>query len=397
MSVRQDSLPKPRSSGLKPVAREDEGLGEQQLIAALLSLTGELEVEKVLVRIVMTARQISGARHAALGVLDERGQLVRFVPSGIGKADISAIGGAPKGRGILGAVIREGKSVRVADVAKDPRFAGFPSGHPAMRSFLGVPIHCGGRVLGNLYLTNKQGAGEFSETDLARVEALAAGAAVALENARLYEESKRAAAVEERQRLARELHDSVSQALFSSVLNAQAALRLLDHDLPRSREILLQLLETSREALAGMRTLICTLRPAAIEEKGLPTVLGDYLTLYARRLGMEAHFSTHGSGRIPGDIGVALFRIAQEALNNVEKHSMANKVSVSLTVGKRDVRLCVQDDGRGFDRTLVDPPGETFGLTSMEERARLAGGGVRITSALDSGTRIEARIPLARR
>jgi signal transduction histidine kinase len=285
----------------------------------------------------------------------------------------------------------------VADVAKDPRFAGFPSGHPAMRSFLGVPIHYGGRVLGNLYLTNKQGAGEFSETDLARVEALAAGAAVALENARLYEESKRAAAVEERQRLARELHDSVSQALFSSVLNAQAALRLLDHDLPRSREILLQLLETSREALAGMRTLICTLRPAAIEEKGLPTVLGDYLTLYARRLGMEAHFSTDGSGRIPGDIGVALFRIAQEALNNVEKHSMANKVSVSLTVGKRDVRLCVQDDGRGFDRTLVDPPGETFGLTSMEERARLAGGGVRITSALDSGTRIEARIPLARR
>ena len=156
---------------------------------AALAITGELSLEQVLQRILDSARQLSRARYAALGVFHPDGRLAQFVFSGITTEESQAIGACPSGLGLLRAIVTERRTIRVPDILADPRSSGFPPGHPPMTSFLGVPITAGGEILGNLYLTDKQGAVEFSPTDANRMEILASHAALALRNAQLFQAS----------------------------------------------------------------------------------------------------------------------------------------------------------------------------------------------------------------
>ena len=162
------------------------------LVDAGIALSSELSLDALLQRLVETAAELTEARYAALGVIDKTGQgLERFLTTGIDAETHAAIGDLPRGRGLLGVLIRETQTLRLHDIADDPRSVGFPRNHPPMKTFLGVPILLRGVAYGNLYLTEKEGGGDFTEEDEELTQLLAAQAAVAIENARLYESSTR--------------------------------------------------------------------------------------------------------------------------------------------------------------------------------------------------------------
>ncbi|MEK7861663.1 MAG: GAF domain-containing protein, partial [Chloroflexota bacterium] len=169
---------------------------------------------EVLQRVADQARLVANAKYAALGVFDADGVLEAFTTSGIGAEERARIGALPRGRGLLGHLQRERRPIRLRDLATHPSSVGFPKDHPPMRSFAGTPILLRGEPLGNLYLTEKQGADEFTQDDLEALATLAAQAAIAIENARLYEQVERVSVLEERQRIRMDLHDGVMQSLY---------------------------------------------------------------------------------------------------------------------------------------------------------------------------------------
>ena len=204
----------------------------EALSDAVLAIAAEHAVEPVLQKLVDAARELAGARSAAIGVPDGDGGFARFITSGMSDALIASLGELPRQHGLLGAMLESAEPYRTADIREDPRFRGWwPSAHPSMSSFLGVPIVSGrGDVAGAFYLTDKEAAAEFSDDDQGLIATFAAHAALALENARLHERSRELSIVEERNRLARELHDAVTQKLFGVVLAAESAAALLERD-----------------------------------------------------------------------------------------------------------------------------------------------------------------------
>jgi signal transduction histidine kinase len=219
-----------------------------------------------------------------------------------------------------------------------------------------------------------------------------------VENAQLYEQAQQVAVVEERQRLARELHDSISQSLHSSILLAEAGQRLASAgDLERSRGYLIRLGEIAQQAMKEMRLLVYELRPLALREAGLVNALQQRLDTVERRAGVEAKLAVEGEVEIPDDVEEALFRIAQEALNNAMNHAAATAVVVTIrpeaNPPNRRVVLEVADNGKGFDRDSLEDEGG-IGLKSMRERVEKLGGVLIIVSRPGEGTRVKASVPL---
>ncbi|HMQ35453.1 MAG TPA: sensor histidine kinase, partial [Chloroflexaceae bacterium] len=218
----------------------------------------------------------------------------------------------------------------------------------------------------------------------------------ALENARLYRKAQSAAVLEERNRLARELHDSVTQQLFSMTLTSQAARAQLERNPQRVAAQLERLQETSTAALAEMRALIFQLRPPALRDQGLVAALQQHAQLLSRREGMAIGLSVVGDDRLARGIEQALYRIVQEALNNVFKHANARTVQVTLEFAGEHVRVRVADDGQGFD-VAATPSGDGrhLGVLSMRERAAEIGGTMEIRSSVGSGTEVLVTVPRA--
>jgi signal transduction histidine kinase len=239
------------------------------------------------------------------------------------------------------------------------------------------------------------GSRTFSTDDVEVATAIARSTALAVENARLHERSQQLAVLEERNRLARELHDSVTHALFSMSLISQALPALLDRDMARARERIDRLNELGRGALAEMRALIFELRPAALEEQGLAVALTRHTAAFESREGIAVDLWIEGEQRLPSSIEEAAFRVAQEALNNVAKHARATRVTVHLTMTLMELDLVVEDDGCGFDPSAQLMGRRTLGLTSMRERAALLGGDCTIGSAPTQGTTVRLRLPVA--
>ncbi len=390
----------------------------EALNAASLAIAAELSLPNLLQRITDIARELTGARYAALGVVGEDGRLVEFITSGISAEERARIGPPPEGCGLLGLILRGSQPVRVANIAEHPAAFGFPPGHPVMTSFLGVPIALRGRNLGNLYLTDKNGGDPFTDEDEQLLVQLAAHAAVAIENARLYGQTSESlqqtvaelraanaqlahlsslaigAQEEERRRLARELHDGTAQELATLLVR----LRVLERT-EEPQELRLRLgefRELIARALDDVRRMALDLRPTMLDDLGLVPALEAHTRDLARRWGITVRLEAQGlDRRLPGKTELVAYRIVQEALANSFKHSQATEAAVTLALQGRELRITVRDNGRGFDvaRTLASRE-RGLGLFGMQERAALVGGYLELASAPGAGTRVTALLPV---
>lgn len=394
------------------------------LLAAALDLSGEHELEVVLRRIVEGAAAIAGARYAALGIYDSAGAIESFIHHGVDEQTAARIGALPRGRGLLGEVIVAEGPIRVDDIGADPRSCGFPADHPPMRTFLGVPVGRGGRRYGNLYLTEKAGGEPFADGDEALVAAFAAFAAGAIESAQLVAtERARAEAVAdlaaaterdrlrrqmlgeildaqeaERARVARDLHDDVGQALTSVLLGlrlVESSLRGDEVDLDDARQRTEEVRGLVADALARARRLAFDLRPTVLDDVGLIAALERLVADMDARSDADIELAAHGLGeaRLPAEIETVVYRVVQEALTNVARHSQATNVGVTVLVAEGRVRAIVEDDGVGFDDVAAPGRGH-LGLEGMAERAELVGANLEVTSARGAGTVVRLEVPL---
>lgn len=413
-----------------PAARRRQPAGQpgrdqlQDLLGAALALSEAHELGAVLHRIVDGTAAIAGARYAGLALYDEAGVIEAFVHHGIDEETEARIGAPPRGRGLLGEVAAADGPVRVEDIGADPRSCGFPPGHPPMRSFLGVPVRRSGRRYGSLYLTEKAAGGPFTEDDEALVAAFAAFANGAIEAARLVEaeRSRAAALVElaaaeerdrvrsemlgeilgaqeaERARVARDLHDDVGQALTSVLLGlrlVESSLRAPDVDLADALAHTEEVRGLVADALARTRRLAFELRPTVLDDVGLLAALERLVAETTARSPLAVELAAHGlgEGRLPAAIETVVYRVVQEALTNVVRHSGATGASVTVSLSESRLRAVVEDDGAGFDpvATRARPH---LGIEGMTERAELVGGSVTLASAPGVGTTVRLEVPL---
>src|SRR5262245_10920071 len=390
-----------RGDATSPVDLQGSSRRQEALIQAGLALASELSLPAVLQKITDLACEVADARYGALGVIGDDGRLRDFITSGIGEDTRRAIGHLPVGRGILGVLITETHPLRLQRIQDDARSVGFPANHPPMTSFLGVPVSVRGMVYGNLYLTEKRDLPAFTADDERAVVTLAAQAGVAIENARLFAEAEERLAMEERHRLARDLHDSVSQSLFSMTLETRAAqLALQADDLHQSddmRRRLARLQELTEGALAEMRGLIFELRPEALREEGLAAAIRQHAQAVGARADLVIDIETlEDRFPLPPDLEQEVYRTAQEALANVVKHAEASHARIALlrtATTPPCLLLEISDDGVGFAPERARPG--HLGLTTMLQRVERVGGSLEVHSRLGSGTTIKARVPIA--
>jgi len=365
------------------------------LVDAGIALTSQLSIEVILQKLVEIARSQVNSRHAALSVLGPDGRIERFFTSGIGDAERARIGLIPEGRGLLGVLLREGESLRLADLSEDPRSVGFPLHHPPMKSLLGVPVLSRGRIIGNLYLTDKQGSPEFEDTDEEMVRMLATQAAAAIETSRLQEQLESLARLEERERIAMDLHDGVIQSVYAVALHLEDCVEGVI-ELPADVKATLgKAMDDLHEVIKDIRSYIFDLRPQVSEVDDLPEAIRQLAesTRVNTLMDVQLEIAEPLDGLLDPGQALAVFHIAQEALNNVSKHSRASLARVRLTAGSGQLTLEVQDNGVGFE---AGPGGaeDKHGLRNMRDRARTLGASLFLDSQPGHGTVVRLEVPV---
>jgi signal transduction histidine kinase len=375
----------------------DEGDRNRRLIEAGMILASELTLDTVLLRIVEVAVDMTGARYGALGVLTPGGDAIEeFITVGITSEQRAALGDPPTGHGLLGALIRDAVPLRIPDISADPRSVGFPPDHPPMTSLLGAPILGRGRVFGNIYLTDKEGADAFDEDDERVLVVLAAQAAVAVENARLTEESERKGrelqrlqVLEERERIGKELHDGVIQSLFAVGMNLQAMAAASD-DQDETRRLEAAVDDVDR-AIRDLRNYIFGLRPGILADRQLDQAIKELATEFEVRSGVLTVVEVDAqSAAILASLAGDVVQLVREALSNVGKHGAATTCRISLGQEASGLVLEIDDDGRGFD---IDVITGGMGLRNMRERVESLGGSFEIRSTPGEGTTVRASLP----
>jgi signal transduction histidine kinase len=359
----------------------------QSLQRVTTALLQQLALEKVLEVVRREACQLAGARGCALFSLVDGAWL-----------EVSHSGGVlewPTGRvpvagSLIGRAVAGGEPLLI-DGRDDLARAAYPVSQLAC--LLVIPMRLGESVVGALSVADKPGG--FTQDDVRLLSIFADAAAIAIDRARLHQQAAQLAVVEERQRLARELHDSVTQALYSVTLYAEATRMALSAGKPDvAAENLEELHNLAREAMIDMRMLLFELHPPVLEEEGLVAALQARLATVESRAGLQTEIQVEGERRLPLAIEEALFRIALEGFNNVVKHARAERVTVRLAFDDEAVCLEIRDDGRGFDPAGGGRSGG-MGLPGMEERARRIGGTLAVASRPGGGTtvRVEAAVP----
>lgn len=395
-------------------------IGERLRLLARVGriMAAGLELDELLQNTADAIHELLGYPNVDLPLLDEAdGQtLVIRIRGGSYKRQICHEDRIPIDRGVMGAAIRERRTQRVDDVAADPRYVQPPSGL-SMRAELAVPIVHAGRALG---VVNVEGPEPFDDLDVELLEMLADHLAIAIGNVRLAEQERRLAVLEERQRLARELHDSVTQLLFSATMLAESLPALYRRDRPTAEQKLALLVDRNRQALGEMRALLRELAPASrvpvdfssrelpppslvvLQKKGLVEAIRLELAALEAQ-GVAVRFEAATYERQSREREEILLRVAQEALANVAKHASAREVSLTLASQPHEVRLTVHDDGRGFDARRavaesLDSAGADrarggLGISSMRERLRAHSGELALESAPGHGTHVDVRMP----
>ena len=365
---------------------------QEALIQAGLILASELSLPAVLQKIVALAAQVADARYGALGVLASTGEEIHdFITVGVTEEERRAIGDLPTGGGILGALIKDPKPLRLRRIADDPRSVGFPPSHPPMTSFLGVPVRVRDRVYGNLYLTEKRGADEFTEEDQRAVITLASQAGVAIENARLWQDNRRLAVLEDRERIAKDLHDGVVQSLFAVGMALQAGQDLVG-DPSAVRDRLQESVGRIDDVIRDLRNYIFGLGPAGTADRELDRALNDLADEFRRGSDVAIRVEVDPeAASVAAAYAADLIQVAREAISNAVRHGKPQTLSVELTRDGDEVVLEVEDDGQGFDPDVPTAGGR--GLTSLRERAEAMGGRLEVSSSAGEGTAVRARVP----
>jgi nitrate/nitrite-specific signal transduction histidine kinase len=292
------------------------------------------------------------------------------------------------GDGAVGALITTGEPVIVEDAQNDPRVSVHIVQPENIHSFIHVPIKVKGQLFG-VFNFDFMALHDFTEDEQRLFVALAQRAAMAIENAQLYEQAQFAATILERQRLARELHDAVTQTLFSSSLIADVLPRLWERNPEEGRRRLEEVRQLTRGALAEMRTLLLELRPSALEEVPLGDLLRQLSEAFTGRARIPVRLDVDVGVQVPSDVKVGLYRIAQEALNNIVKHADASQVTLKLKSQPEALELSIEDNGCGFDP--ADISSGHLGLKIMQERSGEIGAHLVVDSHAAAGTKIQAR------
>ncbi len=364
------------------------------LDAAVRGVAGLVSVDDVLQVIVDQVRPVVGARYAALGIVDSAGRIERFISSGIDEATRQRIGPLPEGRGLLGLIIRENRSFRIPDIGADPRSSGFPPDHPPMTSFLGVPIAVKGVSLGRLYLTDKIDAHEFSAEDQALVETFALHAGIAMENARLHEQLKRLAVIDERDRISKDLHDGIIQNMYAVSLSLEDVPDLMQDDREDAAARVERAIDSIHLAIQDIRNFIFGLRPELLEGTSLVGGLAALIEEYRHNtmIDLELHIP-EDVPEPPAEVTGQLLAMVSESLSNVVRHSHASRAFVELSCdGPGAWELAIEDNGIGLDPDGVVRLGHQ-GLANTRERAAQIGAAITIEGEPGSGTRVSVRVP----
>jgi signal transduction histidine kinase len=358
------------------------------LVEAGLALASELDIDALLQRIADLAREVVGARYGAVGVVGEDGMLLRFVYSGIDDETAAEIGSLPEGKGLLGVLIEGGRPMRMREISQHQQSYGFPPNHPPMHSFLGVPIMVRGKVFGRLYLTEKDGGGEFSKDDERIALTLAAQAGVAIQNANLLDEirerSEELAILEERDRISKELHDGVIQSIYSVGLSLQGAMSLADRDASATKKRMDEAIATLDDVVRDVRSYIFALQPKSVEERGLKRAIAELVRDLEVNTLVNATVSLdeQACARVPDEQVGDVIQVVREILSNIARHAQASEVGVYCSFIDGNFVVRIEGDGLGFDPESVD---RGHGLTNMEERATALGGRLEIEAREPKG------------
>ncbi len=365
----------------------------RRVLEATLLLEADLDLPTLLRHIIDEARSMTNARYGALGVLNDEGNaLAEFITVGLEPDEEGRIGDRPTGRGVLGLLISDPKPRRLAHLGSDPASFGFPPNHPPMTSFLGVSIKVRDEVYGNLYLTDKIGWSEFTSDDEALIGALAVAAGIAIENARLHSRVQEVAVYEERDRLARDLHDTVIQRLFAIGLSLQSlagnpsASGISD----RLQGTITDVDDTIRQ----VRTSIFELGSDGLDlgmRDNVLSLLEDLRPVVGFRV--QASFEGPVDTAVTGTVREHLLAVTREAITNVGRHAQATKAAVAVSVGDGHCQLRVVDDGCGIAESGLAVGG--LGLGNLRRRAEKLHGKFEIESPEGGGTVLTWRVPLA--
>jgi signal transduction histidine kinase len=367
----------------------------REVSEAVLAVTAHLSVRDVLRTILTSARRLVGARYAALGIPDGEGGFGDFIAEGISDEEWAAIGPLPRTHGLLAVMLCDPNPVRLANIRDHPHFGWWPAAHPELTDFLGMPIMDGDDFVGELFLANSCHPDGFTAEDEELMRLLAAHAAIAIVNARLYERSRELSIVEERNRIARELHDAVTQKLFSLRLTADAAAALVERDPARAVAELATVRKLAAEATEELRAIVVDQRPPDLRGDGLDIALHKQAELLDRVHEPTIRYTTcHCVPALTEARQQAVYRIAQEAMHNALRHAGATRIDVSMVVHGAKAVLEVRDDGAGFDPRSAEAAGRRLGLSSMRERARTSGGRLDITSGPGRGTTVRLEVPI---
>lgn len=373
----------------------------RRLLDAVTSLGSDLELDVVLRRIVDVAVELVDARYGALGVLDpDRTHLSDFITVGVDADGRAAIGDPPRGHGILGLLIVDPRPLRLPDLHEHPDSFGFPPNHPPMTSFLGVPVFVAGVVYGNLYLTDKRDLGTFTDADEELTVALAAAAGTAIETTRLHERTRQLDVIEDRDRIARDLHDTVIQRLFATGLSLHGAARMAE-EVPEVAARIESCINDLDEVVRQIRTTIFELHPPEGTTSGLRQdllALGDDLS---EVLGRPPSFTFDGpiDTAVREPLHAHVVAVVGEALSNVARHAAASTASVSVAVVAGTLTVIVDDDGRGIGSSGSgapegDRPPTGNGLDNLAARAAELGGSCTVGPRTEGGTRVRWTAPL---
>lgn len=348
-------------------------------------------LEQVLEQIAHVSRDLVNARYAAIGIPREDGTLEHFKVSGLSKEDILKIGKPPTGRGLLGEIIQGRETIRLDSLAEHAKSFGFPKGHPAMTSFLGVPIQTNGDLLGSIYLTDRLDGQPFTDEDRHIIEVMASYVAMALVNSTAREQQRRLALLEERERIAMELHDGVIQTLYAVGMSLNV---LQNRGVITEPDEMKPILDTLDQAVEDIRAYIHKLHTYQPDQESFYDAVESALTKLTFPSKLDIRIEAPSEPPLLGLTGVEnLLHIIYEAASNVIRHADATELTIRVSQSSEAVKLEITDNGKGFDtQKMVKDDG--LGLKNVRRRAEIVGGTTQVVSQPGHGTQLSVFLPV---